>query len=105
MDFSLAPGLGTPHAACTNNHQFSKIAGDEDERGRDSHAARTGGNASGMEGVSLRHLKTPAEIEQILHLREAIDLSAHSVGSPDFHFLEKKETSAGSSVRSNSKAR
>ena len=105
MDFSLAPGFGMSHAARTNNHQVSGIAGDEDGRGRVSQAAPTTANASGMEEVALRHLKTSAEIEQILHLREAIDLSVHSAGSPDFRLLEKKETNAGSSAGSNFKAR
>lgn len=48
--------------------------------------------------VVLRHLRTPAEIESILHLRGEIDLSAHTA---DFLSLEKKETSWGSSARSN----
>jgi hypothetical protein len=57
--------------------------------GPDSTAA---GERSHIEEFGLRHLKTLAEIEQILHLREAIDLSVHS--STDFLALEKKETSA-----------
>jgi hypothetical protein len=106
MDFSLAPGVGVFHAARNGNHQASGIAVDEDgRRGVSPGAAQTGANAIGMEGVGLRHLKTPAEIGQILHLREAIDLSVHSAGSPDFRLLEKKETNAGSSVLSNFKAR
>lgn len=42
--------------------------------------------------VALRHLKTPAEIASILHLRDEIDLSAHAGASPNFLALEKKET-------------
>lgn len=52
-----------------------------------------------IEAVVLRHLTTPAEIEGILHLREGIDLSAHT-GADSFLQLEKKETSAALSSRS-----
>jgi hypothetical protein len=47
--------------------------------------------------VVLRHLKDPAEIEGVLHLRDEIDLSVHAAGGlQQFESLEKKETSAGS---------
>ncbi len=52
----------------------------------------------GIESIVLRHLRTPEEIEAILHLRGAIDLSAHASGV-DFLSLEKKETNWGSSAR------
>jgi hypothetical protein len=49
--------------------------------------------------VTLRHLKTPADIATVLHLRGEIDLSAHTAaGADEFARLEKKETSAGSST-------
>ena len=53
-----------------------------------------------VEEFGLRHLKTASEIENILHLREAIDLSVHSRGHSDFISLEKKETSAALSAHS-----
>ena len=49
----------------------------------------------GSEGVVLRHLKTPAEIESVLDLREEIDLSVHASASSNFASLEKKETNWG----------
>lgn len=48
--------------------------------------------------VTLRHLRTPSQVSTVLHLREEIDLSAHAAAASDFADLEKKETSAGSSV-------
>ncbi len=50
--------------------------------------------------VVVRHLKTPAEIASVLHLREEIDLSVHAAAGPQFELLEKKETSAGMSSHS-----
>ena len=44
-------------------------------------------------GVVLRHLKTPADIESVLDLRDEIDLSVHASVSSNFALLEKKETS------------
>lgn len=44
-----------------------------------------------VQGVVLHHLQLPAEINQILCLREEIDLSVHTVKS-NFESLEKKET-------------
>lgn len=46
-------------------------------------------------GVVLRHLRTPAEIESVLELRDEIDLSVHASVSSNFTSLEKKETSWG----------
>jgi hypothetical protein len=54
-----------------------------------------------IEELGLRHLKTPEEIGQIFYLRKAIDLSVHTRALADFLALEKKETSAASSVPSN----
>ena len=51
---------------------------------------------SGSEGVVLRHLTTPAEIESVQYLRDEIDLSVHASASSNFASLEKKETSWGS---------
>jgi hypothetical protein len=48
--------------------------------------------------VVLRPLKSPAEIQSVLHLREEIDLSVHAAAGPQFMTLEKKETSAGWSL-------
>ena len=45
-----------------------------------------------VDSVVLRALKTPSEIEAVLHLRDEIDLSAHH-GAGNFRSLEKKETS------------
>ena len=42
--------------------------------------------------VVLRHLKTHAEIESVLDLRDEIDLSVHASVSSNFASLEKKET-------------
>lgn len=47
---------------------------------------------SGIECVVLRPLRTASEIEAILHLRDQIDLSAHTGAGTDFRSLEKKET-------------
>jgi hypothetical protein len=47
-----------------------------------------------IDDLAIRHLRTQSQIEEILHLREAIDLSVHSAGSPDFRAREKKVTSA-----------
>ena len=49
--------------------------------------------------VTLRHLKTPREIEAVLSLRDGIDLSAHA-SAADFRSLEKKETKLVLSARS-----
>ena len=46
--------------------------------------------------VVLKPLKTRAEIESVVHLREEIDLSVHAAAGPHFAALEKKETSADS---------
>jgi hypothetical protein len=58
-------------------------------------------NRRSVQEFALRHLKSRAEIEEILHLRKAIDLSVHSHAPTDFVALEKKETSAVSSGPSN----
>jgi hypothetical protein len=50
-----------------------------------------------IQDVVLRPLRTPAEIEKVLHLRDEIDLSVHAAAGRQFELLEKKETSAGSS--------
>jgi hypothetical protein len=59
---------------------------------------------SDFEGVVLRHLKTHADIESVLHLREEIDLSVHASASSNFASLEKKETNWGSCSHSSSTA-
>ncbi len=46
-----------------------------------------------FESVRLRHLKG-AQIDEVLHLRDGIDLSVHAAAGPSFLHLEKKETSA-----------
>ena len=56
-----------------------------------------------VQDVTLRHLKTPREIEQVLHLREEIDLSVHLAAGGDFLAREKKETSAAWCSPSNTK--
>src|SRR3954465_3931327 len=48
-----------------------------------------------VDGVVLRHLRTPAEVASVLHLRDEIDLSVHAAaGRQQFESLEKKETKA-----------
>jgi hypothetical protein len=53
-----------------------------------------------LPSLAIHHLRTPAEIARILHLRENIDLSIHARAGGEFERLEKKETSAASSARS-----
>lgn len=48
-----------------------------------------------VDELELRHLSTREEIEEILYLRENIDLSVHTAAGGDFEALEKKETNAG----------
>jgi len=92
MNVSLASsGLGGAHAARANNQHATQLP-DEGNTGR---------AAIAVEEIGLRHLRTPAEIERILHLREAIDLSVHSAAGCEFRALEKKEMSAVLSARSN----
>ena len=55
-------------------------------------------------GVVLHPLRTPSEVEEIVHLRGEIDLSVHAAAGPQFELLEKKETSAASCAASNSAA-
>jgi hypothetical protein len=64
--------------------------------------AMAGGSAAGR--VTLRHLRTRAEIERVLPLRDGIDLSVHQAAGGQFELLEKKETNWVSSVRSSSMA-
>lgn len=45
--------------------------------------------------VTLRHLRTPSQVQSVLHLREEIDLSVHAATASNFADLEKKETNAG----------
>ena len=56
-------------------------------------------------GVTLRPVEGASGIAAILPLRAEIDLSAQAAAGPHFALLEKKETSAGSSSPSSSKAR
>ncbi len=48
-----------------------------------------------LDELELQHLTTAAEVREILHLRENIDLSVHTAAGGEFQALEKKETSAG----------
>jgi hypothetical protein len=48
------------------------------------------------DSVTLRHLRTPAEIEAVLPLRDEIDLSVHLSAGQTFHTLEKKEMKSAS---------
>ena len=58
-------------------------------------ATAFGPRPSLAEHVVLRHLRSPAEIESVLHLRDEIDLSVHTAaGRQPFEALEKKETNA-----------
>lgn len=96
MNVSLAPGLGGAIAVCPSNHHALQFSNSEDA----TPEVPQGGKAIAVEAVRLRHLKTRPEIERILHLRDAIDLSVHSAAA-DFRSLEKKEMSAASSGHSN----
>ncbi|MCW2573952.1 MAG: hypothetical protein JWO88_4010 [Frankiales bacterium] len=60
-----------------------------------SAAALQGRRPFSIDDLVLRHLRTPADIARVLHLREEIDLSVHAAAGPHFATLEKKETSAG----------
>lgn len=53
-----------------------------------------------IDDVVVRHLRTPAEVAGVLHLREEIDLSVHAAQGPQFEALEKKEMSWVSSSAS-----
>jgi hypothetical protein len=59
-----------------------------------SAAALQGRRPFSIDDLVLRHLRTPAEIARVLHLRDEIDLSVHAAAGPHFATLEKKETSA-----------
>ena len=61
-------------------------------------------DVSPMGGVTLRPVEGAAELAAILPLRAEIDLSAQAAAGPHFELLEKKETSAGASSPSSSKA-
>ena len=58
------------------------------------------GSPSLVDGMLLRHLKTPERIASVLHLREEIDLSVHAAAGRQFVELEKKETRRASSAPS-----
>lgn len=60
---------------------------------------------SRCESITLRRLRTAAELRSVAGLREAIDLSAHDPASSGFIALEKKETSSAWSAPSSSAAR
>ena len=55
--------------------------------------------APAIGSVVLRRLRTAADIDSVLHLRDEIDLSAHR-GASNFRSLEQKETNSGLSSRS-----
>lgn len=54
--------------------------------------------------LRLHRLRTPEQVDSVLHLRDAIDLSVHAAAGSQFLHLEKKETSWASSWRSSSTA-
>ena len=49
-----------------------------------------------LDELSFHRLTTQAEIAQILHLRDEIQLPASALADPSFHTREKKETSTAS---------
>jgi hypothetical protein len=49
-----------------------------------------------IQDVVLHHLRTPDQIENVIFLRDEIDLSVHTAAGRQFEELEKKETTAGS---------
>lgn len=54
--------------------------------------------------LRLHRLRTPEQVDTVLHLRDKIDLSVHAAAGSLFLHLEKKETSWASSSRSSSTA-
>jgi hypothetical protein len=48
-----------------------------------------------VDKLSFCHLRTPAEIARIRHLRSEIALPEAVLADPGFHAREKKETSRG----------
>lgn len=62
-----------------------------------SQVART---AIAIDELAICHLRTHSEIERILHLRKAIDLTVHAAAGAQFAEREKKVMSAGLSVLS-----
>jgi hypothetical protein len=72
---------------------------------------QAGFSAAGLQGrrpfsiddLVLRHLRTPAEISGVQHLRGEIDLSVHAAAGPHFATLEKKEISVALCVPLNSR--
>jgi hypothetical protein len=48
-----------------------------------------------VDKLSFCHLRTPAEIARIRHLRSEISLPEAVLADPGFHAREKKETSRG----------
>lgn len=64
-----------------------------------SAASKFGQPPASMSAITLRHLRSAADIRSVLALRNGIDLSAHA-GSPEFFALEKKETKSDSSAHS-----
>lgn len=57
------------------------------------------------QAIVLRPLRTAADIEQVLSLRDGIDVAASRASPAEFRRLEKKETSAASWSPSRPKAR
>lgn len=98
MNLSIASGgFSAAHVA---HATYPHLLLPDEAQPRASETAATSETGFAIDQVRLRHLNTLAEIEQILHLREEIDLSVHSAAGADFHALEKKETSAALSVPS-----
>jgi hypothetical protein len=54
-----------------------------------------------LDRVVLHHLRTRAEIDSIVFLRDEIDLSVHTAAGAAFDVLEKKETNLDSCSASN----
>lgn len=64
--------------------------------------ARRAPSAAPDGGLRLHHLRTPAQVATVLHLRDEIDLSVHAAAGSNYLHLEKKETSWASSSGSSS---
>jgi hypothetical protein len=97
MDNSVAPAVDRSAAVGNSIHASQAVSGERmffDSTGSTLPQSAPPSESSHIEEFGLRHLKTAAEIEQILYLREAIDLSVHSNAHTNFIALEKKETSA-----------
>ena len=62
-------------------------------------------HAVSIDKLAVRHLRTRSEIEEILHLRDGIDLSVHCAAGSNFIAAEKKEMNVASLALSSCRVR